>query len=49
MLRALTDEGLGFLGTAIAFMSGAVVFGLVYTAMDTIGQGAVDATINRVR
>tara|TARA_R100000329_G_scaffold121247_1_gene99922 strand:+ start:964 stop:1113 length:150 start_codon:yes stop_codon:yes gene_type:complete len=49
MLGMLADEGLGFIGMAVAFMSGAVAFGLVYSAMDNIGQSAVDNVINRVR
>lgn len=49
MLGMLADESLGFVGMAVAFMSGAVAFGLVYTAMDNIGQSAVDNVINRVR
>ena len=48
-MAALVDEGLGFVGMAVAFMSGAVAFGLVYSAMDNIGQSAVDNVINRVR
>ena len=36
MMGALADEGLGFIGMAIAFMSGAVAFGLIYSAMDSI-------------
>ena len=40
--------GLG-LGMAVAFMSGAVAFGLIYSAMDGIGQSAVDNVVNRIR
>jgi len=49
MLGAFADESVGFVGMAVAFMSGAVVFGLVYNAMDSIGQTAVDNVITRIR
>tara|TARA_R100001594_G_scaffold62118_1_gene96403 strand:- start:4576 stop:4725 length:150 start_codon:yes stop_codon:yes gene_type:complete len=49
MLGYLAEEGLGFVGMAVAFMSGAVAFGLIFSAMDSIGQSAVDNTINRIR
>tara|TARA_R110000824_G_scaffold75627_2_gene191815 strand:+ start:3879 stop:4034 length:156 start_codon:yes stop_codon:yes gene_type:complete len=48
-LAAMVDESLGFLGMAIAFMSGAVAFGLIYSAMDSIGQSAVDSVVTRIR
>lgn len=49
VLEMIVDEGLGFLGMAVAFMSGAVAFGLIYSAMDSIGQSAVDNVVNRIR
>ena len=48
-MAALVDESLGFVGMAVAFMSGAVAFGLIYSAMDSIGQTAVDNVVNRIR
>tara|TARA_R110000851_G_scaffold149041_1_gene289538 strand:+ start:3744 stop:3893 length:150 start_codon:yes stop_codon:yes gene_type:complete len=49
MFGALAEDGLGFVGMAVAFMSGAVAFGLIYSAMDGIGQSAVDNVVNRIR
>lgn len=49
MLKALTDEGIGFIGMSVAFMAGAVTFGLIYNAMDSIGQSAVDNVVQRIR
>jgi len=49
MLKALSDESMGFIGMAVAFMAGAVTFGLIYNAMDSIGQSAVDNVVNRIR
>jgi hypothetical protein len=49
MMKALTDEGIGFVGMSVAFMAGAVTFGLIYNAMDSIGQSAVDNVVNRIR
>ena len=49
MLAGLADDGLGFVGMAVAFMSGAVAFGLIFSAMDGIGQSAVDNVVNRIR
>jgi len=45
----VAKEGLGFVGMAVAFMAGAVTFGLIYNAMDTIGQSAVSNTVERIR
>ena len=49
MIAALAEDGLGFVGMAVAFMSGAVAFGLMYGAMDSLGQSAVDNVVNRIR
>ena len=46
MFGMLAEEGFGMLGTAVAFMAGAVTFGLLYSAMDNLGQSAVDNVIN---
>jgi ribulose 1,5-bisphosphate synthetase/thiazole synthase len=49
MLKMLTDEGLGFVGMSVAFMAGAVTFGLIFNAMDRIGQSAIDNVVQRIR
>jgi len=49
MIGELAYEGIGFVGMAVAFMSGAVAFGLIYSAMDSIGQTAVDNVVNRIK
>ena len=48
-VQDVAKEGFGFLGMAVAFMAGAVTFGLIYNAMDTIGQAAVTNTVDRIR
>tara|TARA_R110000824_G_scaffold51202_3_gene143002 strand:+ start:2400 stop:2546 length:147 start_codon:yes stop_codon:yes gene_type:complete len=48
-MPTIVDESLGFFGMAVAFMSGAVAFGLIYSAMDSIGQSAVDSVVQRIR
>tara|TARA_R110002012_G_scaffold298759_2_gene497399 strand:+ start:5930 stop:6079 length:150 start_codon:yes stop_codon:yes gene_type:complete len=49
MFGMLAEEGMGFLGMSVAFMAGAVTFGLIYNAMDGLGQSAVDNVVNRIR